>query len=451
MKIFILNPSIYGKKKSLMGVRKRQPLSLAYIASLLRDEHEIVFLDANALDYNTEETVKKIKEVRPDILILTSSPVDRWECPNSHIDSVFEIIDNAQIGNTVLIGSHGSATPDWLFGKCRVKFIVRGEPELIVTDLVVALRDKKDLRKVSGISFRENNKIFHNSLAPRIENLDSLPFPAYDLLPMDKYSYTHSDLPQPFSIMFTSRGCPFSCIFCLKIMMPGKYIVRTPENIIEEIKYLIDRFGIRSVFFQDWEFLIDKERVRKICGLILKNNLKFEWGCNARLSDIEEELVAMMKKAGCCRINIGLESGSQKILNQAKKGINVQDLERVVKILRENQVHFGAYGLLNLPGETSATIKETAELFEKNEIQAINFNLAIPYFGTELFEKLRKNPKNQEFNWENIEDFAGRVEAELSPFWARFYLRHFKFRSRFGRFYFLNPRFYQKIISRLIQ
>lgn len=433
-----------------MGVRKRQPLSLAYIASLLRDKYELVFLDANILDYDAEETVKKIKEAGPDILILTSSPVDRWECPNSHIGSVFKIIDSAQVENTILIGSHGSVTPDWVFEKCHVKFIVRGEPELIVVDLIEALQNKRDLREVLGISFRENSEIFHNSPAPRIGDLDSLPFPAYDLLPMDKYSYAHPDLPQPFSIMLTSRGCPFNCIFCLKIMMPGKYIAGSPENIIEEIKYLVNEFGIRSIFFQDWEFLIDKERVRKICELILKNNLEFKWGCNARLNDIEEESVRIMKKAGCCRINIGFESGSQKILNQAKKGINVQDLERVIKIFQENQVHFGAYGLLNLPGENRATIKETVELLEKNKIQAINFNLAIPYFGTELFEKLQKNQKNQEFTWENIEDYAGRVETELSPFWARFYLRHFKFRSQFGRFYFLNPRFYQKIISRLI-
>ena len=430
-----------------MRVRKRQPLSLAYIASLLRDKHEIIFLDANVLDYDADETVKKIKEAGPDILILTSSPVDRWECPNSHIDSVFKIIDRAQVENTILIGSHGSATPDWVFEKCQVKFIVRGESELTTTNLIEAIQNNRDLRKISGISFRENNEIFHNAPAPRIENLDSLPFPAYDLLPMEKYSYTQPDLPQPFSIMLTSRGCPFSCIFCLKIMMPGKYIARSPENVIQEIKYLIDKFGIESIFFQDWEFLIDKERVRKICELILENNLKFKWGCNARLNDIEEELVGIMKKAGCRRINIGLESGSQNILNQAKKGINVQDLERVAKILRENQVHLGAYGLLNLPGENRATIKETVGLFEKNKIQAINFNLAIPYFGTELFEKLQKN---QKFTWGNIEDYAGRVETELSPFWARFYLRHFKFRSQFGRFYFFNPRFYQKIISRLI-
>lgn len=451
MKIFILNPLIYSKKKSIMNVRPRQPLSLAYIASLLlKKGYEVNLFDANVLGYNVDKTVKEIKKYKPNILILTSTPVDRWECPNSHIDSVFEVINRAKINLTILIGSHGSSTPEWVFKKCNVQFIVRGEPEMVIVNLLGAIKDKKSLEKIRGISYKVNNKIIHNEDAPRIENLDDLPFPAYHLLPMEKYGYSFSDLPFPFSTMLSSRGCPFDCIFCLKIMLKGKYIVRSPENVIKEIEYLVKNFNIKSIFFQDWEFTIDKERVEKICDLILKKSLKILWGCNARANDIDGSLVKKMRKAGCVRINIGFESGSQKILDNINKGIRVQDLENTVRICRENDINVRMYAMLNLPGEDKETIKETVNFFTKNNIDFMAPSLriqVIPYPGTPLFERLKAINKKTDFNWDNIEEYAGKVDVEQSPEMARLYYRHFRLKNKFGSLYFFHPGFYWQVLK----
>jgi len=408
-----------------MNVRPRQPLSLAYVASLLLEKkYNIKLFDANVLGYNVDKSIKKIKKYNPDVLILTSSPVDRWECPNSHIDSVFEIINKAKVNPTILTGSHGSLTPEWIFKKCNIHFIVRNEPEMIVLDLIKNLKKPEG---VKGISYKINNKIIHNPDTPRIESLDNLPFPAYDLLPMGKYRYSFPDLPNPFSIMLTSRGCPFNCIFCLKIMSKEKYIVRNSENVVGEIEYLIEKFNIRSIFFQDWEFTINKKRVEKICDLILKKNLKILWGCNARANDLSDGLVKKMKKAGCTRINIGLESGSQEILDKADKGIKVNDLEKAIKICRDNNINIGMYSILNLPGESMKTIRKTIAFLKKNNIISMTPNLAIPYFGTPLFEKLKSKKKKINFTWENIEKYAGRVEVKQNPRVARFYYKLIKF------------------------
>jgi len=451
MKIFILNPLIYSKRKSIMNVRLRQPLSLAYIASLLLKEgYEIKFLDANVLNYNANQSASEIKEYNPDILILTSTPVDRWECPNSYIDSVFEIINKAKINPTILTGSHGSLTPDWIFKKCSVQYIVRGEPEMIVLNLVNTIKNDDDLEKVKGISYKKDNKIFHNQDAPRIENLDDLPLPAYHLLPMNKYKYGFSDLPQPFSIVMTSRGCLFNCIFCLKAMSREKYITRSPENVISEIEYLIKNFNIKSIFFQDWEFTINKERIEKICDLISGKNLKFLWGCNARANDLSDNLVKEMKEAGCMRINIGFESGSQEILDKANKNIKLEDLKKAIKICQLNNINIGMYAMLNLPGEDRETIKETVVFFVKNRIESMTPNFPIPYFGTKLFEMLKNQRKNN-FTWDNIEKYAGRIDVSLSPKKARFFYRYFKLQSKFGKYFWLSLSFYKYFFRTLKQ
>lgn len=443
MKVFILNPPIYSKKKSIMPVRPRQPLSLAYIASLLLEKgYDIELLDANVLNYNVNQTVNRIKAYNPDVLILTSTSVDRWECPNSYIDSVFEIINKAEIDLTILTGSHGSVTPEWVFKKCNVKFIVRGEPEITTLNLVEAIKRKENLENIKGISYKINDKIIHNEDASRIEALDNLPFPAYNLLPMEKYKYGFPILPQPFSIILTSRGCPFNCIFCLKIMSKNKYIARSPESVIEEIKYLIKNFGIKSIFFQDWEFTIDETRVEKICDLILKNNLKILWACNARANNISHELVKRMRKAGCVRINIGFESGSQKILDKANKGIRLEEIEKAIRICKSNNIDIGMCVMLNLPGENKETIKETINFLAKNKIESMTPNLAIPYFGTLLFEKLKAINKKDEFNWDNIENYAGKIDVSFSPRKAKFLYRFFKFQSKFGTYFWLKPSFY---------
>jgi radical SAM superfamily enzyme YgiQ (UPF0313 family) len=447
MKIFILNPKVEGSERDLIfSPRRRQPLSLAYLASLLKGDYQIKLLDANALDLKAEQVLTEIEKFQPDALILTSAADDRWECPHPKIDSVFKIINQARITNTILIGPHGSLTPDWVFQKCEVKFIIRGEPELTVKKLIDILAGGLFWQDLAGISYREGSKVFHNVDASRIENLDELPLPVYEMLPMEKYNYSFSDLPQPFSIMVTSRGCPFQCSYCLKVMSAGKYIARNPRSVVAEMKYLKERFSIRSIFFQDWEFMIDKERVRQICQLILENNLKIIWGCNGRANDIDENLVRIMKEAGCVRINIGFESGSQKILNQAQKKIKISDLEKAIKICRDNQIKIGMYALLNLPGENRFTLKETVKFLTRNKISSMNFNLPIPYFGTPLFS-LIKNFSS--VDWNNLENFAGRVEVGFNPFWARFLLRHYIFQSKLGYFYFLGPAFYKEIFKKI--
>lgn len=454
MRICILNPFLYTGKLEKMA-RKRQPLSLAYIASLLRKEHEVNLIDANALDYTKEETLWAVENFRPDILILTSTPIDRWEVPShEHItqltENLIEITSRVRVPYVVMLGAHGTLTPKWTLEHTRVNFVVRGEPEMTTYNLVKEIIGKKNYYTIKGISFYDRGVCIHNADAPRIENLDELPFPAYDLLPMDKYRYTYPDLDSPFSLMMASRGCPFSCTYCLKVMMPNKYVSRSPASVLAEMKYLKERFGVKSIYFQDWEFMIDKSQLNTMCDWLIKNKLGITWGCNGRASDISDELVSKMKKAGCVRINIGFESGAQEILDKAKKYIKVEQMENAFNVCRRHGIHFGIYSIINLPGETAQSIRETEEFLAKHNLKTLCApNLPIPYFGTELFEMLKAQTGQTEFSWEDLDEYAGKVGTKYSPFVAKVLRWHYKYRAKYGRFYWTYVDFQKQMVKRI--
>lgn len=448
-KVFILNPLIYGKKISIMPHRKRQPLSLGIIAGLLKDNYQIKFLDANALGLDVDSAVAKINEFNPDFLILTSSPIDRWECPNSFIDSVFKVINNIKGPKIILTGSHGSTMPDWIFEKCNVDFVVRGEPELVTVELVNALAQDKDFSQIEGLAYKDKDGSVKlvGDLA-RIDDLDLLPMPAYEMMPMAEYQYTFSDLGKPFSIVMTSRGCPFSCVYCLKVMAAGNYVSRSPEKIVNEINHLVKNFGVKSIFFQDWEFMLDRQRVIDICNLIITQGIKIKWGCNGRAPDVEEKVTKKMKEAGCVRINVGFESGSQKILDNIKKGVTTSQLAQAVKVLRASDINFSLYTLLGSIGETRQTIKETVEFLAKNQVKPSMVTSVIPVPGTELFSQIQ-NKDN--LTWDKIEKFAGRVGALISPWQARFWFSYYKYQFDYGRLFFLSPSFWIIIFKKFVK
>lgn len=452
MKIFILNPLLFTKELQRIA-RKRQPLDLAYMASMLRSEHEVRLLDANALDLDFEKVLGEIEKFNPNVLILTSTPADRWEVPShSHIklliNNLVKTINALDTPYIILTGAHGTVMPDYILNKTKVNFVVRGEPEMVVKNLVEKIaKGGDDFSNIAGISYLNNDLVINNPDAERIKNLDELPFPAYDSLPMGKYHYTFSDIPTPFSLMISSRGCPFNCTYCLKVMMPSLYIARSPENTVAEMKHLEQNFAIKGIYFQDWEFLINQKRVEEICDLILKNNIKIKWGCNARAPDIADEIVKKMKQAGCIRINIGFESGSQKVLDMADKKIKVSEVQTAIDVCKKYNIHIGIYSILNLPGENRRTIAETERFLAENDLQTIcTPNLPIPYIGTKLYEMLKRQ-LGKEVAWENLEKYAGKVGTAQPPWLAKFFRWHYKHKYNWGTYYFLMPRFYLKLLK----
>jgi len=330
-------------------------------------------------------------------------------------------------------------TPDWIFKNCKADFVVRGEPEFTCFELLGnILKDDKDFSKITGLSYRKEGKIIHNQNRIFNSNLDEYPMPDYESLPMHLYRYTTADLPGEFSLMLTSRGCPGQCVFCLKRMMPDKYRARSAENIFKEMKYLADNFAVRSVYFQDWEFLINKERVRHFCELLIKTpDFNVRWGCSARASSLDPEIIHLMKKAGCVLINFGFESGSQEILKLSKKGVSLEKVKEIVRLCREEGINIRPFCLANLPGETKKTLKESARFIVENNLEIPHINIPIPYPGTQLAETINGS------SWESALAYSGKVDTTLDPKVARKLLRKYIWQGRYGVLYFLNPRFWK--------
>ncbi|MBD3207963.1 MAG: radical SAM protein [Candidatus Nealsonbacteria bacterium] len=406
MRILIVNPPP-PKESVIKGGRKRPPLSLAWIASILREEGNFVeIFDMNALRLRELEIDKKF-----DWLIITSAPLDRWETPYLDYSEAIKIVKKAKNNGirTILIGPHGTVTPEQLLKDSpEIDFIVRGEPERTVEEIVSG----EIKSKIKGISYFQNGKFFHNENGELIE-LDELPLPAYDLLPMEKYNYNVKDFPKPFTIMETSRGCPYRCIFCFKAMHGKGYRVRSPEKVIEEIKYLVREFGIKSIYFQDLEFTLNRERVMDICKSIIKNNIKISWACASRVNDVDLELLKTMKKAGCKNISFGVESLSPIILEKIKKGTSLKEIARAYNLCQEAGINFNGFYTVGHPGESAKTVEESFKNAFKYKINYPKKSaLVVPYPGTQLFKMAKEKGLIKGENlWLEAKLLRGRIDT----------------------------------------
>jgi len=405
MKILIVNPP--PPKNDLIAGRKRQPLSLAWIASILKREgHSIELVDMNALGI---ENLKINKNY--DWAVVASAPLDRWETPYLDYSEAIKIIRICKKKKikTVLIGPHGTVTPELILKQVpEIDIIVRGEPEETVKDIISG----KPKEEIKGISYIKNNHFVHN---PNRELLDlnNLPLPAYELLPMEKYYYNVKDFPRPFTIMETSRGCPYRCIFCFKVMHGNVYRVRTPENVIKEIKYLVKNFGVKSIYFQDLEFTLDRERVIKICQLIKQNKLKIHWACASRAQDVDEELLKAMKSAGCKSISFGVESLSPTILKNIKKGVMPEKIAEAHYLCQKTGINFNGFYTIGHPGENTATVEESLERAFRYKINhPRKRSIVIPYPGTQLFKIAEeKGMVKKDDLWQEAKRLRGKINT----------------------------------------
>jgi radical SAM superfamily enzyme YgiQ (UPF0313 family) len=445
-KVLLINPlnvtSSNAKFSHIGQHRQRQPLDLAYVSSFLKKITTVQLVDAAILGWTPSRTIDFINEVGSEILIISSTPLDRWQNPYLDISAIFGVINNASAKYKILVGTHGTATPDWVLDNCQVDFVVRGEPEKTCAELVTKLiAGATDFSEIAGLSFKRDGQVVNNPNRDFGNDLDDYPWPDYDALPMHLYHYTVDELISPFSLMLTSRGCPGQCLFCLKKMMPDRYRTRSAENVYQEIKYLVETFGIRSIYFQDWEFLIDRERVKKLCQLLINSNFTVIWGCSARATSFDPGIVSLMRRAGCVLINFGYESGSTEILQSSHKGVTSEIMKKAVDLCRQNQINIRPFCLVNLPGETTATIKESAQFVVDNGLVIPHINMPIPYPGTTLAQTINC------LSWGEALRQTGRVGTSLDPEQAKNLLKRFIWCGHYGRIYWLNINFWFYILN----
>lgn len=279
-------------------------------------------------------------------------------------------------------GVHPTIMPEDVLMNEEIDIVVRGEGEYTLLDLMLNLQSQRTIENVLGISYKRGEKIIHNPSRPLIQDLDTLPFPAKHRL-LEKETYpSHA-----FGRIFTSRGCPYKCIYCASHKIwTRKVRFRSSENVLDEIKYTKKTFGTSHFYFDDDTFTLNKPRIMRICDLLIADKIRISWGCEARSDSIDRELARKMKKAGCEFCNIGVESGDEATLIKAKKGITIQQIRNCRDILKDSGIAYNAYFMVGFPWETELEIKKTISLMKELQPSRAFYSIVTPYPGTELYE-----------------------------------------------------------------
>jgi len=267
-------------------------------------------------------------------------------------------------------------------------------------ELAHILEEKGNLHGVNGIAFRHNSSFVITDERPLIENLDSLPMPLHDKLPLKNYRMPFFG---NYTFIVTGRGCPFKCIFCRQsVMWKGKARVRSAESIFKEVLFL-KNLGIDTIMFQAETFTSDRKMVVELCNKIIESGIKVRWACNTHVATIDEEMIILMKKAGCWMIAAGVETGSQIILDNVKKKATIGQVCDTVNLIHRKGIQVWGYFIFGLPGETKETIKETISLARKLPFDIANFGIATPYPGTEFYTMAKQKGWLGTDKWEDFD------------------------------------------------
>ncbi|MDH7512447.1 MAG: radical SAM protein [Clostridiales bacterium] len=373
------------------------PLGILSIAAVLEKEGvDVEIVPADILKLGWHDIERKIRDERPDIVGVTSTTENRFQS--------FKLVKLAKEACpealTMMGGPHASmAAEDALAHIPELDLVVRGEGEMTMLDLCRALGRRRGINgitHITGLSYRTNGRVVSNRPRSPIPNLDCLPFPAFHLVPFEKYNFK-IDVPgrgalQAVNIM-TSRGCPFNCNFCATPINWGRTVrVRSPANVIQEIEFHIQNRGARVIHFYDDTFNVSVKRVQEICDLILERKLSIFWQCEIRLDLMTKPLLARMKEAGLFYVSFGVEAGSERVRNTIiDKKIRIEDFHNIVAWCKELDIVPNAFFIFSHPTETWEEAQETIRLIEqhKDEVEASVAILHV-YPGTPLERTARE-------------------------------------------------------------
>lgn len=363
------------------------PLNLAYLAAKAENlGHEVKIIDGEAENISLEKMIEKTEDFRPDFIGITAAT------PFFHIACNLAKGLKQRISGTPIIigGPHITILKEKAF-RPFFDYAFIGEAERSFPLFLERYEKGEDISKIKGILFREKGQVRFTGEADPIYDIDSLPFPARHLLKMDKYKIGTLQGVKNFTSIMTMRGCPFKCIFCSRKVFLNRIRKRSPEMVIEEIKSIIDEYGIRHFIFLDDTLTLDRNHILKICDLIEEEKLEITFEGSTRANLVDEELVSRMVKAGLIRLSFGLESVDENIRKIMKKEVPLESYITANKLTNKYGVETLNSCMIGLPGETVDTVKKTLSfLRDSHEIKQANISIAVPYPGTELYEMAKK-------------------------------------------------------------
>ena len=388
--LVLINPPItmeerYGKFAALGS--NTPNLGLCYLAASARSKgFTVKIVDSPVQNLDIDQTVSLVKELNPKFIGITAPTVSIIRASR-----LAKTIKDIGIKTPLIIGgAHVSALPLETMKEFPAFDVgVINEGELTILDLLNTAGSPRDLEKISGLVVRTGGAVFLTSPRKPIEDIDLLPYPAFDLLPdMVKYyrPASHSYLRLPSAALVSSRGCNGTCTFCARPFIGEKYRGHSAEYTLGMIDLLVKQYGVRDILFYDDNFLLDKKRVTDICEGLLKKSYNLSWSCLARNETISPDFCELIKRAGCWQIAFGIESGDQTILNNLKKRTTVEKNLRAIKLTNKAGIHSRGYFMIGCPGETVESMNKTMEFTVSSGLKDFHSTFLTPMPGSELFE-----------------------------------------------------------------
>ncbi len=449
MDILFISPPIsvderYGKTVGEAGGHL-PPLGLAALAAYTRERGLTVdIIDSLVHNYTVEDVINEIRDKRPKTVCISAITA----VFNRSVECAKKILEEFPETLVIIGGHHATIMSKEIMTKYDCfDILVYGEGEITLHDILqnfkskeenkeTLLSDKNLLESIDGIVFKHNGEVIKNKERKQIEDIDILPFPARDLLPMNKYIPLPNQYKRLPSIhMLAIRGCPFSCDFCSNNAIFGqRFRSRSPQKVVEEIKHLIEIYGAKEISFWDDLLTVNKRWVNELCDEILKEKIDITWTCYARADCVSPELLKKMKKAGCWNIFYGFETGNQELLDNINKRIKVQQIREAVKWTKDAGIEIRASFMIGLPGETPELGEQTVDFAIELDPDYAQFCINTPFPGTKLYENASKwgTFDNTDFDkftiWEPIflpygyKDKEQLMMIEKKAF-RRFYLR----------------------------
>lgn len=444
MKIIFVHPPLTLKER--YGVDHQSggettPLGLCYLAAATRDAgYDTSIIDAEILGYGKDSAVKEILKLNPDVVGFTAVTIS--------IDNAAAVAEEIKKINpkiiTLIGGHHLTTVPEEtmrLYPQFDIGVI--GEGEETVCELLKILSESgknfEKIKNVNGLIFKESQNAEKYIFTPtRFRNLklDSLPRPAFDLLPdLKLYSPpAHTVKKFPAVNLVTSRGCPGQCVFCTRSVYGNVLSHHSAEYMMDLVRWLYNDYGIREIQFRDDNFTVFKPRLYEFCEMLEKEKLNLSWTALARVDMVDLNMLQAMKKAGCWQVWYGVESGNEEILKIIKKNTNKEQIRNAIKWTKKAGMDVGAFFIIGHPGETRATMEETIDLALSLPIDEFHCSFMTPLPGAELYKTWEKYGKFEN-NWKNLNGWLpvfvprGTTKEELESY-NKMFFRKFYFRPR---------------------
>jgi anaerobic magnesium-protoporphyrin IX monomethyl ester cyclase len=370
------------------------PLGIGYLGAVLeKNGYDVNVIDCQAMHLTLNDVEAELRKRQPDIVGLTSTTLTYKSALNI-IKAAKDALPNCL---TVIGGSHATFWDEEALNECpQLDVVVRGEGESTLLELAEKVEKGESYSDIVGTTCRKGEETVVNPDRPFIEYLDSLPFPAFHLWPIEHFKKYGKII---FPVM-TSRGCTFWCDFCSAVRMFGrKYRMRSPKKVVDELEFLYNKYGEEQYTFYDDAFTVSQARTKEICNEIMKRGLKIKWDCETRVDMVSKDLLQKMKDAGCIAVWFGVEAGSEQVIEAMGKGISLQQTMNAFKWANDVGLMTVASMILGFPGETRETAMKSIKLLEKIKSNEIGVYIATPYPGTPMYDYVKK------MGWIKVTDF----------------------------------------------